>query len=114
MQNELIYAQREFINDQGEKVKDLKPIGEIHQDELYLYMFPNLDLRIEPNEEDQSFAKVLVLDSFIKGDEEVTKRYLVGFTKQTQYQKYLNLNMFRDGVYIIKDVPNQEQEDIIN
>lgn len=114
MQIELVYAQSEYVNKEGEKVRDLKPIGEINDYQLHLYMFPNLDLFIEPNEEHENFAKVLVQDSYYKDDTEIKKRYSVGFTKQTQYQKYLNLNMFRDGVYIIRDVTDGVTEDITN
>lgn len=103
MSSELVYAQSEYINQAGEKEKVLKPIGEINNYQLYLYMFPSLELYIEPSEDYENFTRVLVQDTYLKDGEEITKRYLIGSTKQTQYQKYLNLNMFRDGTYIIKE-----------
>lgn len=103
MSESIIYSVRYFQED-GEQRKDLKPVGEIYQNKLALYMFPWVELEVEGNAEDDRFERVLAVERFIVDDEEQVKRYPIGYTKTTQYAKYLNLNMFRQGQYVIKDM----------
>ena len=113
MNEELVYSVKRY-EENGEQKKSKKPVGEISDNQLELYMFPEIQLHIEPSEDNTQYEKVFLVRTFELDGETETRYNYVGFTRQTKHQKYLNLNMFPESEFVINTLTGKTEPETIS